>query len=273
MSAQEKAVYHGWVVLSMLMIVGALGIATPLMILFDYDPGRGYLVIASGALVGGFIAGRSSPHKRINEPAVAAVMVILLGIAALTTTGFGDALWDRPSDVVLERTLILAGIALVAATAGAFIGGATRNGPPSAHPVWWAVVSMLVTAGAMGSSVFLTFIVFGEQLAGGGTAVVLVGFFVSALGSGYVTQWAAPERVPLAVCAGVFTLFFAGGALATFLDHMGDNGIRFEVIGGTAVCGVVLASISYAGAGLAIERREEKREVPAVPPAKATRNT
>lgn len=273
MSAREKAVYHGWVILSMLLIVGALAIATPLMILVDYDPGRGYAVIAGGAFAGGFLAGRSSPHRRINEPAIAAVMVILLGIAALTTTTFGDALWDRPGDVVLERTAILALVALVGAVAGAFAGGRMRSGAAPGARAWWAVVSLVVTAGAMGSSVFLAFIVFGEHFGGGGTAIVLLALFASSTGSGYLTQWAAPVRAPLAICSGVLILFLAGGALAAFIDHMGDSGVRPEVIGGSVLCGAILASMSYAGAGLAIERREEQRERPDVPEARATRST
>ena len=272
MSTPERAVYHGWVVVSMLLIVGALTIVAPLMIVADYDPGDGNLVITFGAFIGSFFAGRACPRRRLNEPAIAAVMVILIGIAALTTPTFGTAVWNRPDDVVLRSALTLGGLALVGALAGAFVGRMSRREPPASSPIRWVGMSVLITAGALGAGVFVLLVVCGDDFdSPTGTGLLFLGFLISALGAGYATQWAAHVRVPLAACSGAFILAVVGTGLGVIIDTMPLTE-RAQVFAGAVLFGAILSALSYAGARLALSHRERNAETPVVPPAQVSRS-
>lgn len=125
----------------------------------------GYLMMAAGAFVGGFIAARASRGTTIIEPAIGAVAVILTIVGLAAGTAIGQLLWRVSPGETVKFVALMGGLAAGGAISGAFLsekllGEATLSSGP------WILYTAFATFGAC-----LLATVFGSVLvAGSGTA-------------------------------------------------------------------------------------------------------
>lgn len=107
----------------------------------------GYGVLAAGAFVGGFVAGRTSRGQTILEPALGAIAVIATIVGLAATTPIGKLIWALAQDQTIKFVATVGGTGIAGALAGAFLseklfGEATRSSIP------WAFYTALSAFGA-----------------------------------------------------------------------------------------------------------------------------
>lgn len=114
-----------------------------------------YSMMAAGAFVGGFIAGRASRAETVLEPAIGAVGVIgtIVGLAAGTEVG--TFLWHVDRDSMVKLVGLVGGLAAGGALGGAWLSerllgeSTTSRGP-------WVLYAALATFGACLISTVIT---------------------------------------------------------------------------------------------------------------------
>ena len=142
-----------------------------------------YVMMAGGAFVGGFVAGRASRGETILEPAIGGIAVIgtIVGLAA--GTEIGKFLWHVDSDGTMKFVGLVGGLAAGGALAGAWVsekalGESTLSSGP------WVIYSALATFGAcVISTVVATFIVVGGSAT---NANAVAGGLIAGLASGCI---------------------------------------------------------------------------------------
>lgn len=172
----------------------------------------GYLMMAGGAFVGGFIAARASRGHTVIEPALGAVAVIATIVGLAAGTAIGQLLWRVAPGETAKFVALLGGLSAGGAITGAvlsekLLGEATLSSAP------WILYTAFATFGAC-----LLATVFGSVLvAGSGTAetasadsigkALLIGIAVGCLVAGIAVGASARAR-PLAAA-------FLGSVLGT----------------------------------------------------------
>jgi hypothetical protein len=125
----------------------------------------GYLMMAGGAFVGGFIAARASRGSTIVEPAIGAIAVIATIVGLAAGTAIGQFLWRVSPGETAKFVALMGGLAAGGAIGGAFLsekllGEASLSSGP------WILYTAFATFGAC-----LLATVFGSViLAGSGSA-------------------------------------------------------------------------------------------------------
>jgi hypothetical protein len=107
----------------------------------------GYLLLALGAAVGGFIAARASRGSTILEPAIGAIAVIATIVGLAVGTGIGQLMWAVAQDQTIKFVALVGGSCAGGALVGAFVsekvfGEATTSSLP------WVIYTALSTFGA-----------------------------------------------------------------------------------------------------------------------------
>src|SRR5688500_19068544 len=98
----------GWVLVSYFVICGGFVLTAVVMGLAKVTGSwTGYATFGIGAFVGGFFAGRASPHSSVVEPAVGGVLMIVTIIGFFAATPLGAILYDVAQDAVIKESLIL----------------------------------------------------------------------------------------------------------------------------------------------------------------------
>lgn len=185
------------------------------------------LLFGAGAALGGFFAGRASPHRSYVEPAIAAALVVGSLWLLIHSTPMGKLAVSFVRSEVEAMASILAATGLLSGLIGAVLGELASGGPPRvAGPVRQTGIAVLITAGALLAAVTVAAVLLLNEAAeaalrayGAGEAPPtlpagrLAGFGIVAvtaasLAAGAVTQMAAPIRVmaPAATAAGLILL-------------------------------------------------------------------
>lgn len=106
-----------------------------------------YSMMAAGAFVGGFVAGRASRGETVLEPALGAIGVIGTVVGLAAGTDVGKFLWHVNSDGTMKFVGLVGGLAAGGALGGAWVserllGESTASSGP------WILYSALATFGA-----------------------------------------------------------------------------------------------------------------------------
>jgi hypothetical protein len=208
----------------------------------------GTLTFAAGAALGGFFAGRASPHRSYLEPALAAALVVGSVAALIHSTPMGKLAVSFVRAEVEVMTSVLVATGLFAGLLGAVLGELSSGDPRSVGPVRRTGIAVLVTAGALLAAVtFAAILLINEAAEMALRNIVanqhgregplvevaagrLIGFAIlaavaaSAIG-GAVSQLATPGRSvgPPALAAGLILggLGIAAAAAAPQIDWLG----------------------------------------------------
>jgi hypothetical protein len=121
----------------------------------------GYLLLAAGGFVGGFVAARASRGSTVLEAAIGAIAVVgtIVGMAA--TTVIGKLLWAAAQDQTVKFVAAVIGAGGGGALVGAFLSE-KLFGESTTSSVPWVLYTALSTFGAcllallFGSIIFVT---------------------------------------------------------------------------------------------------------------------
>lgn len=258
-----------WVVVSYFLVCGGLAAAVAgYATTRTQDP---YVVGAAmfvGAAVGGFLAGRASPHRSYAEPVLAALLVVGSVLTFVYVTPLGRVLVEQHRDQVLRAALEVGGVGAVGGLLGALVGEGTQRFAHGVNALGWAIRATVIAAGALlmvSTAIGLTLLNEAAQAAvvqawtGGAEAgqplvsedrvSVAAGLAagVAALLTGLVTQMGAPRRAlfapalgaALVIGAAVMAIGWAAGRAAELI------GPAALFAGAAAVIALVGALVSY----------------------------
>ena len=225
----------------------------------------GALVFAAGAALGGFFAGRASPHRSFIEPAIAAASVVGSFIALIYSTSMGSIAVGLARSTVETMVSVLAATGLLAGLIGATLGELATFGTDRAGPIRQTGVAFLLTAGALMLALLFAAVLllndaaeqalrnyFAWQQSGGDTPLVevpvgrLIGFAIlattaaAAIG-GAVSQMAARRRA--AAASGIGAGLVIGGigiAVAPLFPKLGW--LPMAALGGGVVAGLLASA-------------------------------
>jgi hypothetical protein len=206
----------------------------------------GYLLLAGGAFVGGFIAARESRGSTIIEPAIGAIAVIgtIVGLAA--GTEFGKTVWAEAHDETIKLIAGVGGASLVGAIVGAFIseklfGDATTSSLP------WILYTALSVFGACLLALFVVvMVVKSEDASKIGLAAVLAmagGCLLSGISVGASARTRPLGAAFLGGGVGVAGFFYLSVRLSA-----GPDGFTHDASVGLAILGGAGAVVTLIGA-------------------------
>jgi hypothetical protein len=254
-----------WVVVSYFLIAGGLCAAIAGFALSRAtDPYAIAGALFVGAAVGGFLAGRGSPHRSYLEPALAALLVVGSVVAFVYSTPLGRVLVQQYRREVLTVSLELGGVGALGGLVGALLGEATQPGPHGEPRLGWIVQATFIAAGALfvsGTAAALTLLdeaaqaamvqswtgASGQPLVSEGrvaVAAAVCGGLTAFLG-GLVTQMGAPRLALLPAALGA-AVVVAGGVLAIGWAA----GRAADLLGAAAVFGAMAAVVALVGASI-----------------------
>jgi hypothetical protein len=258
----------GWVVVSYFLNCGGLCAAvTAYALTGTDDPYAIGAAMFVGAGLGGYLAGRGSPHRSYLEPALAAVLVVGSVVAFVYSTPLGRLLVDWHRDQVVRAALQLGGIGAVGGLLGALVGEATQPARQHERTIGWVIQGVFIAAGALFAAMtaaglmlaneaapavlFQTWtgnfdlsrpLVSADRASMAATAAGAAASFVA----GLVTQLGAPRRALFPAAAGA-ALVIGGAVLA-----IGWAAGRVEkLIAPAALFGALAAALAVVGALLA----------------------
>ena len=139
-----------WVVVSYFLICGGLlAAAAGYAAVGARDPGAGYAAFFVGAALGGFLAGRASPHKSYAEPALAAALVVVSVLQFVRSTPMGKMAMAFVGTEVNRHAMICGGLGFAGGFFGAVLGEATQPRDPVLLPARWLVLGVIISLGAL----------------------------------------------------------------------------------------------------------------------------
>jgi hypothetical protein len=222
-SSSDRLFSPSWVIASFLMICGGLAIAFGGAVAAGFRSElAAYVAFGAGAAIGGFAAGRASPHRSFLEPAIAGALVVLVILAFIQATPLGKLALALFPDTVTAVSLRLGGIGFAAGLVGAIAGEAITRGPPPAGALRWVWTSTLVTAGALLVASTAAGVILINEAAEQAIAqffrgelgrrplieveriafIIAISTGAAAFVGGAITQMAAPRRLLLAAASG-----------------------------------------------------------------------
>ncbi len=253
-----------WVVVSYFLICGGLCAAvTGYALTGTDDPYTIGAALFVGAGLGGFLAGRASPHRSYLEPALAAAVVVASMVAFIYSTPLGRLLVESHRDEVVRAALQLGGVGSAGGLLGALLGEATQRTRHGDRAFGWIIHATVIAGGALFAAVTLAGLVLLNEAAQVAilqtwtgvradqpllsedrvTVAVAVAGAVASFVAGLVTQMGAPRRAlfPAAFGAGVV---IAGAVMA--IGFAAER--AHELIGPAALFGALAAALSLVGA-------------------------
>lgn len=254
-----------WVVVSYFLICGGLCAAvTGYALTGTDDPYTIGAALFVGAGLGGFLAGRASPHRSYLEPALAAAVVVASMVAFIYSTPLGRLLVESHRDEVVRAALQLGGVGSAGGLLGALLGEATQRTRHGDSALGWTIHATVIAAGALFAASTAAGLVLLNEAAqrailhswtGGAragqpllsedrvTVAVAVAGAVASFVTGLVTQMGAPRRALLPAAFG------AGVVIAGAVMAIGFAAERaHELIAPAALFGAIAAALSLAGA-------------------------
>ncbi len=208
-----------------------------------------YLLLAAGAFLGGFVAGRASRGSTILEPALGAIAVVGTVVGLAATTPIGKLIWGVAQDETVKFIAAVGATGVGGALAGAFLsekllGEATRSSVP------WILYTALSTFGAcllvtlFGSIVFIA----GDTRATSDEtgSIMLLGMAAGCLLSGLAVGASARTRPLLAAMLGGGA--GVGGFCALVVRAMGRGAADKDAVTGAVVLAVGGCIVTLIGA-------------------------
>lgn len=269
-SSNRRALHHGWVLVSYFLVIGCLALSFAGWVLIDIQfDALPYVAFAMGALAGGFFAGRLCPHKRFNEPATAAVAVVMTLVALMSTTLLGPRIWEDSQGTIIWRSLILGACSLLGALLGTYLGHRTSPVRPSESAWRWAGISILLGLGAITLAVFVQFAILFRQHAPetAESSLILPLFAIMALASMFaavMTQVLAPRRMPWITGMGGGVTVVSMGVLGMAMDHKDD--LAGAIFGSVIIMGMYWV-VGYLGARIGWFLKQRPAPEPPLPDA------
>jgi hypothetical protein len=265
----ESAPRHGfslaWVVVSYFLICGGLCAAMAGYALTGTeDPYAIGAALFVGAAVGGFLAGRASPHRSYLEPALAAALVVGSIIAFVYTTPLGKMMVDRHRDQIMRVALQLGGIGAAGGFLGALVGEAMQKSAHGVRMLGWIIQALFIAGGALFAAVTAAAVVLLSEAAQaalvqswlGGinqdqplvsedrvTAAAVIAGSVAAFVSGLVIQMGAPRRVLFPAAVGALLVMFGAVMAIGVAAKRAD-----EMVAPAAFFAAVAAALALVGA-------------------------
>jgi len=229
------------------LIAGQLHLANPL---------AGYVALAAGAFVGGFVAARASRGRTVLEPALGAVAVVATTVALAGTTPVGKLIWAIAQDQTLRFVAELGVTGLVGALIGALLGEklfgeATRSAIP-----WLLYAALSVFGACLLATLFASLLVLGHGEPGGAGQLgqaILIGIAAGCLLAGLAIGASARVRPLIASLVGS-----AGGVMGFFTLVTRASPADQDTTAGLALLaagGAVLTLIGTAVGWIAFGRR------------------
>lgn len=117
-----------------------------------------YAMMAGGAFVGGFVAGRASRGETVLEPAIGAIGVIATVVGLAAGTEVGRLIWHVDSDGTMKFLGLVGGLAAGGALGGAWISERLL-GESTASAAPWILYSALAAFGACLISTVVTTVI------------------------------------------------------------------------------------------------------------------
>jgi hypothetical protein len=254
----------GWVVVSYFLTCGGLcAAAAGYALTGTDDPYAIGAALFVGAALGGFLAGRASPHRSYAEPVLAALLVVGSIIAFVYATPVGRLVVQQHRDQIVRVGLQLGGVGAVGGLLGALVGEATQPAAHGVHAFGWVIRAIAIAAGALfaagtATGLFLlsdaaqaamvqswTGVRSGQPLIPEDRVAIAAASAgaVAAFLAGLVTQMGAPRRalLPAAIGAALVT----GGAVVAIGWAAGRAG---ELVAPAAIFALMAAAIALVGA-------------------------
>jgi hypothetical protein len=242
------------VILSYFLVAGGMFTA---MLALGYmkntNEGVGYLVLAAGAFVGGFVAARASRGRTIVEPAIGGLAVVATIVGLIAGSSAGHYVWAVSHDEVVKAVALFGASGGLGALAGA-AGSEKLFGEPSESTAPWLLYTAFAT---FGSCLMVTLIAAAlamggaTESAGGLAKMLLVGLALGCFVGGGAVGASARSR-PL-----VASLVGGGAGVAGFCllvtrtapkDNDAAAGIAVLAVGG-AVVTMLGALVGWAAVG------------------------
>lgn len=208
-----------------------------------------YLLLAAGAFLGGFVAGRASRGSTILEPALGAIAVVGTVVGLAATTPIGKLIWGVAQDETIKFIAAVGATGIGGALAGAFLsekllGEASRSSVP------WILYTALSTFGAcllvtlFGSIVFIA----GNTRATSDEtgSILLLGMAAGCLLSGLAVGASARTRPLLAAMLGGGA--GVGGFGTLIVRAMGRGDADQDAVTGAVVLAVGGCVVTLIGA-------------------------
>lgn len=217
----------------------------------------GYIIMAVGGFVGGFLAGRASQHSTIVEPGLGSALVVvsIFGLGFATSDAEGQRLLLLPSS--MKGVALTAGASAGGGLVGAFVSEKMFGGSSASSAPWFIYCALAgFGAGVMGT-------IFGGVLGKGETGPLLGLIAACSLLVG-ISAGASAKSRPLAAAllggaVGVFGFFFL--AIFVIVSIVGglkgtNEGIPSEayagmaiIAGGAGIVTLIGAAIGWAAVG------------------------
>ena len=235
MVTPSKKAAVGWVLVSYFMIAGGFTVAAVVVALANMhtELARDAAFFA-GALIGGFFAGRASPHKAVAEPAIAGLLFVPT-LVAVFAIGLGWHLKIGPAEqTALVVALKMGGVSGLGGLVGGLIGRRSPRVAPGTSALRWWGIAMLIHLGATLVVAMLLTVALAHS-ADDGTGLIFLALGISALLGGFIAQAAVARRLLWTSGAGSFALALLGVAVAT---------ARGEVSGSIFFGGFILGGIT-----------------------------
>src|SRR5688500_975277 len=142
----SKKALIGWVVVSYFLIAGGVMLAAATLALLGVASElASQAVLFVGALIGGVVAGRASPHKAVAEPAIGGLLVVATLVGVFVTELPWAASWG--ADGAIPVALRMALISGLGGLVGGLIGRRSRRGLLRHSALRWWGVSVLIHLG------------------------------------------------------------------------------------------------------------------------------
>jgi hypothetical protein len=246
----------GWTVVSYFMVLGGILVMLAVLGLAKVESAPVIWVGAgAGAAFGGFIAGRSSPHKAILEPAIAGVLVLVSFLGIFSLVPGSRAIWRLADDAAILNLILVGAIFGAGGLVGGVLGEKTApEGVASRSRVRWMGVAALITTGVFAVLMMLMMILIVRKAADGGAVgenmgvgLMLLMLALTAFLGGAITQAIAPERMLVPCGAGFLVLMFVVFGISA--AQTGGQGMG-QAFGGLMFVGLIGLGVGTLGAAV-----------------------
>jgi hypothetical protein len=206
----------GWVLVSYFLIAGGFTMAAAAVALLGLgsEPAS-QAVFFIGALIGGVVAGRASPHKAIVEPAIAGLLVVVTLVCVFMVELDRRFSWN--GDGALAAAIKMGLVSGLGGFVGGLIGRRSRRGIPDDSALRWWGIATLINLGATFILVLVVLLLAGRAGdASSDSAVffIFLGLILAAIASGFITQSVAPRRMLWTCGAGTISIVLLSTAFS-----------------------------------------------------------
>jgi hypothetical protein len=244
----------GWVLASYLILAGSVLLVSVLFgLLKIHAAWASYVAFGLGAVVGGFFAGRASPHYSVIESTLAGLLVVGSIVLLFVATPLASLLAMGAAGGALVHVLIIGVIAGLGAFAGGYLGElSSKTAQPERTSTRWIGIGVLVNLGCLWTSLIVFAALLLRDAGAGGTLTLdaaasslLGALALAAFAGGLFTQIIAPARIIIGCAGGTLLAFFG-----LILMSAAGSGSIDRLLLPAAVAGALAGVLSLLGASV-----------------------